>query len=743
MCIRTCFFPLIGNQVFGLVGDVIDALSIACTTFGVCTSLGLGVMQMAAFYQYMELELSDNVVVLDDNASAWIIVAITCTACLSVILGLDNGLQNVSYVAVVLALLVAMPVFFADNTMYILNIFTQGIGYYLQNIMQIGFDCEAFQQLGFEFQGKDGSNHYWGSGYDQLQGKLASVDVTDFGAETSATLEIATYSPDCGPQANPCSTGLITGNIALLSATYLTSVGLSTLDAGRAYAFASTMSVSAGYTGDVPCGSGLNSTYYTNHTSQVMKGSLDFSGTPLPDDTPEFPLCPTTTYDKQGSWGVCSSYFYSCYAQQAYSDSTNPMFMDWWTVFYWGWWISWAPFFGVFVGTISRGRTIRETVMGAFIVPCLFIFFWFSVFGGLAIKMQRVAEAALQVKADWKYGTVDCASHYSGGEPSSPEAKALASLGYYMVTCRPITTQFFDILMPYQDLIPFLMPASFVALLLWFITSSDSGSFVDDMLASSGLSNPPVIQKIYWCWTEGICAIVLLLGGRSAALKALRSASICAGFVETFFLCYMCTALYRLVKFDAKDPGMLAAKKFNTQLLDFASGFQKVTTKYSTSTAVTYGAMPQLTAIVIALVCPGWGTYLAGKSVYSPMGSILLAGIVQLLWLAWFICQITEVAAEDMFAIAWTFYMLFVFCLTMMRSHLRGKYGIWGSFLEDFWICLTFYPFAVSQMQLQVQNDGEGMPGYFQDLEQLQEYFGASTKGITLTDGEAVTTATA
>jgi len=733
MGIRTCFFPLLGNHVFGLFGDIIDGISIACTTFGVCTSLGLGVMQIGQFYSSMELEFNNNAMTVETDGQIGIILAITGAATVSVVLGMDRGLTVFSYFAMALAFLILLPVFFADNSMYLANVIVQGMGYYIQHFIQVGFDCEAFQQLSFEFQDAGGMNEFWGASYSNLQGKLEDVNVSAFGTPmdtlahaqvASNNLKIQNTGNDCGAQVNPCNVGMIFGPIALLSTKYLTSVGMSPVDAMRAFKIASDIQKGTlpWSTVAVPCGH-ANTTNLDETTAKMVGMKV---GDGLPEGFTWPSTCPTTTFDDAGSWGTCSSYkYYKCYASQAYFGSTNPQFMDWWTVFYWAWWISWAPFFGVFVGTVSRGRTIRMTVIGGFLAPLLLIMLWFGVFGGLAIKMERVAELALGVKPDWKHGTIECGDHYSGGNPSSAEAKALESIGYYMIACRPPLKQFFDVLMPYAPLYRLLWPVSFIALLVWFITSSDSGSYVDDLLGSSGLSNPPIIQKIYWCWTEGTCAIALLKGGtRDSALKALRSASICAGFAENLFICFFCTAIYRLVKFDAKDEDIMKSKRFNTQLFDAFTLFQPIKTKYSKQADYLFTPVQCVIEIVVACFVPGYTAFVAAKAMYGPIASALVALVAQVLWLAFFTLQIAEVDKSVMgiYALAWTFYMFFIGIITAMRAHMRAKYTIWGSMPEDFFIALTIPPFALAQMKMQAEKDGAGMRGYFQDLEELVEY---------------------
>jgi choline-glycine betaine transporter len=184
MTIRSCFFPIIGDHALGLVGDMIDALSISTTTFGVCTSLGLGVRQLVSGLQFLvnfgcddqdECERAggtwDITQYGPDNcfsptsipkscAATWLknsdtkkdaqfvlIVLITLVATLSVLSGLNNGIKALSKVAFFLGFTVLLVCLMADNTWYLLSVMVQTTGYYLTYVMQVGFDCEAFQRL--------------------------------------------------------------------------------------------------------------------------------------------------------------------------------------------------------------------------------------------------------------------------------------------------------------------------------------------------------------------------------------------------------------------------------------------------------------------------------------------------------------------------------------------------------------------------------------------------------------------
>jgi choline/glycine/proline betaine transport protein len=181
-------------------------------------------------------------------------------------------------------------------------------------------------------------------------------------------------------------------------------------------------------------------------------------------------------------------------------------FMSTWTVFYWAWWISWSPYVGMFIARISRGRTIKQFVLGVLIVPTIITFLWMSGFGGSALFLETngIAEIAAAVEADQ-------------------------------------TTSLFILL----DQFPLSIITSFLAIILvlsFFVTSSDSGSLVIDGLTSGGKLHAPVGQRIFWATTEGVVAAVLLLGG---GLGALQAGAISTGLPFVIVLLVMCYSLQK------------------------------------------------------------------------------------------------------------------------------------------------------------------------------------------------------
>ena len=184
-----------------------------------------------------------------------------------------------------------------------------------------------------------------------------------------------------------------------------------------------------------------------------------------------------------------------------------------WTIFYWAWWISWSPFVGVFVARISRGRTIREFTLGVLLIPITILFLWFTAFGGSAVHMELMAAADPNMASP---GLVEAVRADTG------------SAIFKLMESYPLTTVF--------NLLIVLM------IVLWFVTSSDSASFVIDMLTSGGDTDPPKIQRLFWAGTEGVIAAVLLAAG---GLGALQAASIVSGFPFAVVILVMMYSLLR------------------------------------------------------------------------------------------------------------------------------------------------------------------------------------------------------
>ncbi|WP_172330373.1 BCCT family transporter [Mangrovicoccus sp. HB161399] len=180
-------------------------------------------------------------------------------------------------------------------------------------------------------------------------------------------------------------------------------------------------------------------------------------------------------------------------------------FMQGWTSFYWAWWISWSPFVGMFIARVSRGRTVREFMICVLLIPSLVCVLWMSVFGGVAIQ---------QVLQD----------------------------GYTAAQDADLPLKLFKML----DQLPLAGITSLVGIVLvivFFVTSSDSGSLVIDTITAGGKVDAPVPQRVFWAVFEGAVAIVLLLS--AGGLGSLQSMVISTGLPFTVVLLVMCVAIWK------------------------------------------------------------------------------------------------------------------------------------------------------------------------------------------------------
>ena len=187
-------------------------------------------------------------------------------------------------------------------------------------------------------------------------------------------------------------------------------------------------------------------------------------------------------------------------------------FLHGWTTFYWAWWISWSPFVGMFIARVSRGRTVREFVTCVLLIPSLVCVFWMATFGGTAIT--QVAE---------------------GGDASGVFQNVIASYKpeialYAMLADLPLSA--------------ITSTLAIVLVIVFFVTSSDSGSLVIDTITAGGKVDAPVIQRIFWCIFEGAVAAVLLLGAAgTAGLQSLQAMVISTGLLFCAVLVVLCVAI--------------------------------------------------------------------------------------------------------------------------------------------------------------------------------------------------------
>ena len=209
----------------------------------------------------------------------------------------------------------------------------------------------------------------------------------------------------------------------------------------------------------------------------------------------------------QNTGSYLSELVHMTFNQYAYEPTR---WLGGWTLFYWGWWIAWAPFVGMFIARVSRGRTIREFIIGVLLVPVGFTFMWMTFFGNTALHMimqEGYSGLTAAVSADTAVALFQFFEHLP-----------LASITSLLATVLVIT---------------------------FFVTSSDSGSLVIDMLTSDGEDDSPLWQRVFWALAEGAVAATLLLSG---GLTSLQTATIASALPFAMIMLLMCWGLLRALR---------------------------------------------------------------------------------------------------------------------------------------------------------------------------------------------------
>ena len=263
-------------------------------------------------------------------------------------------------------------------------------------------------------------------------------------------------------------------------------------------------------------------------------------------------------------------------------------------------------FTGMFIAKISRGRTIRNFINGTISIPVAYTFAWMVLFGGIGIRQERAAlqmglccpdnatnwfidlenttlinerapldfnpSEVIATDCEWLCedgGCGDCALdvimiHHNTGATYDDFFSEYSTLGadfgstsedrqVVRLSCHSIEQQWFDVMRSFDGIGYFLAIFSLVGIVLYFVTSADSGALVIVCLSCNGDPDPPPLQKIFWAFMEGATATALLVAGGANGLAALQSASIASALPYTVVVCLICTAIWRAVKVGAGD----------------------------------------------------------------------------------------------------------------------------------------------------------------------------------------------
>ena len=203
----------------------------------------------------------------------------------------------------------------------------------------------------------------------------------------------------------------------------------------------------------------------------------------------------------------------------------NAGFVQSWTVFYWAWWIAWAPFCGQFVARVSKGRTIRQYLFAVMLLPAGFGFIWLAIYGGAAFNIDALTNGAIQAAVGSDYTTGLFA--------------LLEQLPLFRITA----------------------PLALLLIVFCFLGAANSATFVLSMLTSNGNMDPGKKLRAGWGIAQGAVTIVCILIGGTAILNILQTVSIVAAFPYLFVMIFMCIAIYKALKQEFDPEFQLFGKK--------------------------------------------------------------------------------------------------------------------------------------------------------------------------------------
>ena len=342
------------------------------------------------------------------------------------------------------------------------------------------------------------------------------------------------------------------------------------------------------------------------------------------------------------------------------SNYNQQAWMSWWTVFYWAWWIAWAPFVGIFIAQISRGRTVRTFILGNMMVPTLFTAIWLTVFGGLGLYNEL---ASISNDIDCDINADNLQSIYDG--------RTVTKLSCY--SSQDMLWAAIDTL-PLSSLIKVL---SIIGIMIYFITSSDSASHVIDILTASGNDEPPKLQRIFWALTEGAVASVLLASGGNDSLTALQTGSLVAALPFCVVLLFETYATIKIFKIHYGEIDMNILNYWRYDLFECSIKF----TKY----------------IIFGIICPPYfqtktrlklikhnklhdeddiNDILYDKNYNDDFFKYFW---IICYWFTWLLCIIFLICAifiNGMLELGLTFYLFYIMVCVINRNMIRNFYNI-------------------------------------------------------------------
>eukprot|EP00802_Teleaulax_amphioxeia_P003302 Tamp_03305.p1 GENE.Tamp_03305~~Tamp_03305.p1 ORF type:complete len:794 (+),score=136.84 Tamp_03305:747-3128(+) len=399
------------------------------------------------------------------------------------------------------------------------------------------------------------------------------------------------------------------------------------------------------------------------------------------------------------------------------------VWMDWWTIFYWGWWVAWSPFVGMFIAKISRGRTVGEIINASLTGPVLYSCIWFAVFGGAGLRMERQAiQDGCLGKCQIVYAgaTFDdrlCKVRQKSGQflgPSSTglQDQAAADAAEFLkrrpdgcqsirqLSRRSIEVMWFDVLYRYDNIGGLMVILSLISMILSVITSNDSGSIVLNTICANGWSKGTSkkeqmimnIQKQFWSLMLGIVTIIMTVVGKSRALTAMQTVIVAVGLPYTILVCVMCFStqiMFEMELHPGTDASLSVAEGRYDRLMSEDNGMEFWSTSilrvFQSSDIVFSGSLDDTLTrdeikVYLMSLCAPW--YILGVCCYKEQAvEENIDPDPSTLFSAKWRSHAQRKAQMIMFFSAALFYTSFILLIT-------------GAFVKNLWVPgLTFYFF--------------------------------------------------
>jgi choline-glycine betaine transporter len=684
MTMRSCFYPLLGKHTFGWIGTMIDGFSIVTIVAGVCTSLGLGAIQIRRGLDGMGATAPEGWT--PDDQLLGIIWGITAIATISVISGLHVGIKFISQIAFFGGVFILLVVLFLGNTSFFLNNMVQATGYYLQYFMtQLGWHTDAFAQLAY---GEGGAPDGLGASKSN-QEYSGSPSFMDGWTIFYWGWWIA-WSPFVGMFIARISRGRTIREVILYSLTgpLIFAIVWFAVFGGAAIQMENQAQLL--WKAGVELYS--DPTYF--QAGQGTNAAHSFSGpylnAPAPPQKSGFgsePWCWKTLAVNETAAdfpGYCAE------AGKSYAGNNA-------------------------AGCIPHGHKVAAA-------------------GATAYKGAQGCGACFVQQASFGNATHTACEIWTLNQPACPTGATCPSCPFWikswtadaglspqcLFTDYDQEASWYNVVGQYYTVGPFLQGVSIITLVFYFVTSSDSGSLVVDTLAANGRDEQNPIQRLLWAVIEGLVATGLVLGGAQSkassaknVLKALQAASICCGLPFTFMLCFMMPALL----YGLQDNAEPNKKRKYFQVPVFGGIFDSLEWFFSFG-ACSFPSMDVWCDTICAAAFPfvkifmlfqefevtGRSPKLCGSSTMYAYFLSFSALFCQLCWLI----PVCFGASTGFWGIAWGMYVAHSSIVTLIRTHTRNHLNIDGNIVEDFFSSFILYPMVLYQCEHEIMMFNEG-----------------------------------